>query len=719
MITSTLDPTAAREELARSSGDIGRLLGPKRGVIFVGSAEVTAAARHQFARYGDVNICIVNPKGGQAGDIPIYRSVVEVPDGFDLAVVRVAPKHTPQVIEDCGRRGIHNVLVFTDGFGETGAKGLELEHTLAAAIRRANVRVLGPNTNDNAFEHYPAPRNHRGKAIAMMTQSGANGRSVVEGVAMGACFARWVTTGNEIDLEVSDFINYFVAQANVGVIALYVEGFKSPAKLRLAFERAMLAGKPIVAIKMGATERGARTAASHTGHLAGSNAVVDGLFRQYGVTRVDDVDELLETANLFSKLPAGTGPRCVMYTISGGTAALMAEMAAINGVVMPDLSQELQDTLHRHIPVNLHVGNPIDNGGVFIMRAAQEERLKVLDLIAADPQVDVLVFGLNAAYGPLSDRMAADLLAWAPTAAKPVVAVWTSVIVDTQGYADLVASGVPIFRSFKKCMRALRAYADYVVRQRQFEPRVPSTSTLTSAQRSSLEENGVLSASSAATLLADAGIICAQETLVSKPEEVARAAERIGFPVVLKLISPEIPHKSDLGLVRTDVRSAAQVQTIVGEFFDTVRTRAPQARIEGVLVQEQIQGGVEMIVGISHDAQLGPALTIGAGGIHAEILRDVAVTPLPVNENDVRAMIASLRMAPLLGGVRGKPPADVDGLVQLALRVAALAESAGGRLQELDLNPVLVQQQRVVAVDSLVVAAGAPSQLTALSQSGG
>jgi len=713
----TLDFAAAtniaRADLARSERDIARLLGPKRGVAFVGSADVSEAARYQFARYGKhVKICIVNPKGGHAGDIPIFRSILEVPNEIDLVVVRVPAQHAKQVIEDCGRRGIRDVLVFSDGFAETGAKGLELEQALAEAVRRAGVRVLGPNTNDNAFEHYPTPRNHRGKSIALMTQSGANGRSVVEGVALGASFARWVTTGNEIDLEVSDFINYFVQQPQVGVLALYVEGFKSYARLRLALEQAILAGKPVVAIKMGATERGARTAASHTGHLAGGNAVVNGLFQQYGVTRVDDVDELLETANLFAKLPVGTGPRCVMYTISGGTAALMAEMAAMHGVAMPELGQGLQDALHAHIPPNLNVANPIDNGGVFIMRAPQQERLEVLDLIAADPEVDVMVFGLNAAYGPLSDRLGADILAWAPTAPKPVVAVWTSVVVDTSGYADLVASGVPIFRSFKKCMRALRAYADYGVRQQRFQPRTVTRRPLTTAQRRALEEGGVLAAESAAALLSDAGVTFPREVLVARPEQVAAAATQIGFPVVLKLISPDIPHKSDLGLVRLGIRSAGEAEAVAREFAECVRSQASHAHIEGILIQEQVEDGIEMIVGLSHDSQLGAALTLGAGGIHAEILRDVAVAPLPVNETDVREMIASLRLAPLLGGTRGKPPADIDGLVRLALDVAALAEAAGNRLRELDLNPVLVQQHRVVAVDSLVVVAdrsGAPA----------
>jgi acyl-CoA synthetase (NDP forming) len=694
---------AAREALARNVRDIDRMLAPKRGVAFVGSANVDEAARFQWARYGDVKIVIVNPRGGQAGDVPVYRSMLEVPDEIDLAVVRCGPRPAIQVIEDCGKRGVLNALVFTDGYAETGAAGAALEQELAEAARRAGVRIIGPNTNDNAFERYPTPANHRGGSIGLITQSGANGRSVVEGVAMGASFFRWVTTGNEVDLEAADFISWYARQPEVSTIALYAEGFKSPAKLRVALEEAMLAGKPVVMIKMGATARGALAAASHTGHLAGEDKVIQGLFAQYGVTRVDDVDELLETANLFSKLPRGTGPRCAMYTISGGTASLMAEQAEMAGVETPLFGPERQDAIHAYIPKNLRVANPVDNGGVFVMRAPQAERLKVLDLIAEDPAVDIVVFGLNAAYGPLSDRMGADVKAWAPGAAKPAVAIWTSVVTDTPGYADLVASGVPVFRSFKKGMRALAAYARWEARCAMFRPRAASPRPLTPAQTRALATTGVLGAAAAGVLLADAGVALASERLAGTPEEAACAAGEIGFPVALKLVSPAIPHKTDQGFVRLGVRDAAEARAVAKDLLQRGRAVAGGA-VDGVLVQRQLDGGVEVIVGVSTDPQFGPALTIGAGGVHAEVMGDAAVRPLPVDEADVREMIASLRIAPLLAGVRGAKPADVDALVRTALAVADLALASGGRLKELDLNPVIVRPDGAVAVDALVVA---------------
>lgn len=701
-----LTPEEARALLETSDRDIARILGPRTGVAFVGSARMTPAQRRQLARYGDVKMFIVNPKGGDAGDIPVVPSVLDLPDEVDLVVIKVGPAATAKVIEDCGTRGIRQALIWTDGYTETGEDGATMERELAEIARRTGVRIIGPNTNDNAFERYPEPANHRGGKIAMVTQSGANGRSVVEGVTMGASFHRWVTTGNEVDLEVADFIHHFAGLDEVAVIALYVEGFKSPEKLRVALDRAMRAGKPVVAIKMGATERGAKAAASHTGHLTGADAVVNGLFRQYGVVRVHDVDELLEFANMFSKLPLDAGSRCAMYTISGGTAALMAEHADANGLAMPENPPALREAIYQHIPRNVSVVNPVDNGGVFVMVTPPETRQAVVDLIVSNPEVDLVLFGMNAAYGPLSDRMAEDILALAPACEKPIIGIWTSIITDTQGYRDLVASGVPFFRSFGKCMRALGARKRYIERHARYQRAETPIRPLPEASSVALARGGVLGATDAVELLGSAGIALAGEKLVQTSDEAVTAAEEMGLPVVLKLMSPDIPHKTDKGLVKLGVGSADEVRAVAADLLARGRQYAGGGTIDGILVQEQIPPGVEMIVGLTNDPQFGPSLTIGAGGIHAEVMQDAATAPLPVTEEDIREMIATLRLAPLLDGVRGAKPADKEAFVRLALAVGELGRSCKGALAELDLNPVVVLPDRAVAVDALVVGAG-------------
>ncbi|WP_378951317.1 acetate--CoA ligase family protein [Mesorhizobium sp. ANAO-SY3R2] len=698
----------ARAELDHSLDDLRRMFRKKSGIAYVGRVDTSPQAQNWFRRFGDdVRFCYVNPRGGEAAGVPVYTSIADVPDYVDLAVVKVAPAIVPQVIADCGRRGVRDVIVFSSGFSEVGPEGAALEAKVADAAREFGVRVIGPNTNDNTFEQFPVPEHHRGGLIGLVTQSGFNGRPIVEGVAMGAAFRRWVTVGNEVDLEVADFINYFAHDAQTSVIAAYVEGFKSIAKLRLALEAANAQKKPVVMLKMGSTERGARMAASHTGHLAGADAVIDGLFRQYGVIRVRDLDELLETANLFAKMPSDTGPNCGLYSVSGGSTTLMAELADSYGVSFPDLTAGTVDKLYTHLPNYVTVSNPIDNGGGFVIAAPQKQRLEVLELIAADPNVDVIVVGLTAALGLLSDSFAADVLAFAPRSPKPIVAVWGSVLTNSPGYRDLVRSGVPIFRSFRKCFRALRAQADYERAKASFRSRSWDTPALSPAQAAALNCDGILDSAAAASLLDGAGIDRARERLAGSPAEATEALSALGGRVAMKLASPDIAHKSDAGLVKLGVADGTSAANTYADLLARAKEHAPSARIEGVLVQEQIGSGVEMIVGLSQDPDFGPTLTVGAGGIYAEILKDAATRPLPVDRDDIREMIASLRLAPLLDGARGAAPVDRQALVEFVFRVAQLGLAAGQRIAELDLNPVIVLPDRAVAVDALVVASGA------------
>lgn len=458
----------ARAALEKSAEDISALLAPKRGIAFVGTATMTEALRFQLARFEGVPCCLVNPNGGMAEDVPVYRSMRETPDEVDLAVIRVNADRVGSIIEDCAARGIRHAVVFSDSFAEIGGEGARLQEELAQVLARTGVRMLGPNTTDNAFETLALPENPRGRRIALLTQSGALGRAIVEGVDMGACFERWVSLGNEVDLEVADFIHYFVDVDAVGVIACYVEGFKDLAKLRVALERALGAGKPVVAIKLGATERAARFAAGHTGHDAGSEQEVAAILEAYGVVRVNDLDVLLETANLFAKLPVGHGTRSAVFTMSGGVAGLIAEIFSQRGVPLPLFDEAMQARLHSLIAPNLNVCNPIDNGGGFILKSTTETRQAAFDVIAGCPDVDLLVVGFNAAYGPVSDRTAADILAWAPAGPLPIVAIWSSVKRDSAGYRDLVRSGAPIFSSITNCANALAAFSRYTQARARF-----------------------------------------------------------------------------------------------------------------------------------------------------------------------------------------------------------------------------------------------------------
>jgi acyl-CoA synthetase (NDP forming) len=685
-------------------------------VALVGSVNRNAKPERLRAHYGERwgdRWYLVNAKGGSVGDIPIYEHVTDIPAKVPLAVVNVGTRYVLKTVEECGEHGVNYVLIFTAGFSEVGPEGARMERAVGEMARKYSMRIFGPNTNTNAFEELPEPPKKRGGSIGLVTQSGHQGRPIVQGTEFGVSFSRWVPTGNELDLEAADFIEYFAHDDDTAVIAGYFEGFKDPPKLRRALEASNSARKPVVALKVGSTEAGTRMASSHTGHLAGSDAVVNGLFQQYGVVRVRDLDELLETAALFAKLPAGTGPNACLYSISGGSGALMAEVAESHGVPVPALGAATQQALRTMIPDYLTVANPVDNGAQFLVTNPVEDRRRVFDLVCADDDVDVVVVGLTGALGRLTDRFAEDIVSFIDDLPKPVVVTWNSFKTDEAGFRTLVDAGVPLFRSFRNCFSALHSFAEYQRAAKHFRPRRAKRSRLDPSLTAELDRlhgtDGtaptVAGTDLARRLLDSFGVPLAGDTVATTSAAAVRAADSFGYPVVMKLASPDVAHKSDAGLVRLDVGSASEVRSTYRELIARAESMKPAPRVEGIQVQQQLVGGTEMIVGLSTDPVFGPVLLVGTGGVFAEVLRDVAVRPLPVDRRDVEEMVASLRGAALLAGARGRPKGDVKALVDVALSVASLATACGDRLVELDLNPVVVREKGAgaVAVDSLVV----------------
>jgi acyl-CoA synthetase (NDP forming) len=690
-----------------------------QAVALVGSVNRHASQdrlRAAYAeRWGD-RWYLVNAKGGSIGDIPVYEHVTDIPVPVTLAVINVGTRLVASAVEECGKHGVPYVIIFSAGFSEVGPEGAALERDVGEVARRYGIRVFGPNTNTNAFEVIADPPKLRGGRIGLVTQSGHQGRPLVQGTEFGVAFSRWVPTGNELDLEAADFIEYFAHDDDTAVIAGYFEGFRDPVKLRRALEAANDRRKPVVALKMGATLAGAVMARSHTGHLAGSDAVVDGLFRQYGVVRVHDLDELLETAALFAKLPAGTGTRCGLYSISGGSGTLMAEVAASNRVPMPTLTDSTQKALRQLIPDYLTVANPVDNGAQFLVSAPVEDRRRVFELIAADERIDVIVVGITGALGRLTDNFAEDVAAFADELEKPVVVTWNSFKTDEPGFQALVESGVPMFRSFRNCFSALRAYDWYQRQSEHFRHRAPMSDRVPVKARRLVSDlsgrpSGPLGAADTWTLLDAFGLPMAAEGVATSATEAAQWARAIGFPVVMKVASPDFPHRSDAGLVRLGVSSATEARRAYGELVDQARQVKPTAQLEGVQVQEQAPAGVEMIVGMAQDRVLGPAVLVGTGGVFAEILNDVAVRPLPLDRKDVEAMLASLKGSQLLAGARGRPRPKRDALVSVVMAVASLAAACAEHLLEVDLNPVVVGPWGAVVADALVVTGSADRHL--------
>ncbi|MBV1937387.1 acetate--CoA ligase family protein [Streptomyces sp. BV286] len=644
----------------------------------------------------------VHPTRGSVFGIPCVAAVTDLPEQVDLAVLLVADPLP--VIEQLGETKVRFAVAFASGFAETGAEGAAAQAQLTAAVQRSGLRLLGPNTNLNAFEKFREDLD--GPAIALITQSGHQGRPVFTMQELGVRLSHWAPTGNEADLESADFISYFAEQPEVGAIACYVEGLKDGRSFLLAADRAARRGVPVVAVKVGRTETGARTAASHTGKLTGADTVVDAAMRQYGVVRVDGLDELQDTAALLARARPPSSDGVVVYSISGGTGAHFSDLATEAGLRLPRLSDTKQAELHQWIPEYLDVSNPIDNGGHPV---GDWRGRKIIDAILADPAVGVLVCPITGPFPPMSDKLAQDLVDAAEQTDKLVCVVWGSPVGTEAAYREtlLGSSRVATFRTFANCITAVRAHLDharFVASYRSpFDeaPRSPSPSYRKA--QALMRPGSRLSEHAAKQLLRAYGIRVPREQLVTSAAAAVRAAGLVGYPVVMKASGARLAHKTELGLVKIGLTSASQVRDAYRELTDIARYE--DVSLDGVLVCQMVEPGVEMVVGVTHDDLFGPTVTVGLGGVLVEVLRDTAVRVPPFGEDQARTMLDELRGRALLDGVRGRPPADLDALVEVVLRVQRMALELDGELSELDINPLMVlpRGQGAVALDALAV----------------
>ncbi|WP_405831173.1 acetate--CoA ligase family protein [Streptomyces sp. NBC_01176] len=644
----------------------------------------------------------VHPTRRSVFGLPCFPSVGDLPEQVDLAVLLVGDPLA--VIGELSEAKVKFAVAFASGFAETGAEGAAAQDRLAAAVRRSGLRLLGPNTNLNAFERFRDDL--EGPAVALITQSGHQGRPVFAMQELGVRLSHWAPTGNEADLETADFISYFSERPEIGAIACYVEGLKDGRSFLLAADRAARRGVPVVAVKVGRTEAGARTAASHTGKLTGADTVVDAAMRQYGVIRVDGLDELQDTAALLARARAPLADGVAVYSISGGTGAHFSDLATAAGLRLPDLSAAKQAELHQWIPEYLSVANPVDNGGHPV---GDWRGRKIIDAILADPAVGVLICPITGPFPPMSDLLARDLVDAAERTDKLVCVVWGSPVGTEAAYREtlLGSARVATFRTFANCITAVRAYLEHhrfaAAYRSPFDeaPRTPSPS-FRKAQ-ALMRPGQQLSEHAAKQLLRAYGIRVPREQLVTSAAAAVRAAGLVGYPVVMKASGAQIAHKTELGLVKIGLTSASQVRDAYRELTDIARYEG--IPLDGVLVCQMVERGVEMVVGVTHDRLFGPTVTVGLGGVLVEVLRDAAVRVPPFGEDQARGMLRELRGRALLDGVRGAPPVDVDALVEVVLRVQRMALELGDDIAELDVNPLMVlpRGQGAVALDALVV----------------
>lgn len=628
----------------------------------------------------------VNPNRETVDGERCYPSILDVPGDVDVAVLLVGADAAVAALEEAVQRKVPFAVLFGAGFSESGDEGAERQREVEELVASSDIRVLGPNTTLNAFQ--PFDDSLPGRAIALITQSGHQGRPIYQGQEIGIRVSHWAPTGNEADLESADFVRYFADQDEVGAIAAYLEGSKDGSTLVAALDHAATQGVPVVVVKVGRTDVGRSWAQSHSGHLAGSDQVTSAVFRQYGVTRVDTLDELLDTSMLFCRTPPPTTDGVAIYSISGGTGAHMADLAAAFGLRLPQLSEETQRQLHEWIPPFLRVSNPVDSGG---HPTADWRGPLILRAILDDPEVGVLVVPIAGSFSPISEKFAQDLVDVAAETEEPICVVWGSPSATEEAYRDiLLRSELPVFRSARNCLTAVRAYLDHHAFRQRYSTAVRGPAGPGFALRS-----GALSEHASKELLRAYGIPTTDDRLVGSGEEAAAAFRSLGGPVVLKACGPSLLHKSDRGLVEVGVATEEAVRETYA--------RLVEASEEGVLVCPLVTGGVETIVGVVRDELFGPTVMFGIGGIAVEVYRDVTFRVPPFTTDEAHRMVREVRALPLLEGARGRPAADLDAIVDTLMAVQRLALDLEDDLVELDINPLLARPDGVVALDALAI----------------
>ncbi|MDD2058639.1 acetate--CoA ligase family protein [Pseudomonas sp. GD03860] len=680
-----------------------------RSVAVIGASQDLASISgqpiaHLKAKGYAGQVLPVNPRYDEVAGYRCYPDVASLPVTPDVAVIAVGAKRVPEALSALGHKGCRFAVILSSGFAEAGEQGAAAQRALTAIARSFGMQVIGPNCqgymniSEGIHVGFGAPYglSYPKGHLSLTSQSGAFGNSIVMLASQeGIGFRHYVSTGNESVTTSLDFMEAMIDDPETRVIAGYVEGFQDARRLLGIGRRALAAGKPMLIWKVGTSEAGARAAASHTANLGGSMALYRAAFRQSGIIEVNDVGDLADCAKALLPGRVPKGNRLAVVTISGGAGIAMADGAALGGLVLPELAATTVSALREVLPSFAAVANPLDVTASLLTDASL---LRVtLERLADDPNVDMIGLALAAASGALARELADEIVRIRDERGIPVLVAWNADPATVQAAYDILDSaGIPRYQSPVRCARgasALWAFAEARGRVAQVMDESPLQLTAAPMRELLRASRTDLTEFEAKKVLAAYGIEVTQEALAGDAEQASRIALAMQRPVVMKIQSADIPHKTEAGGVRVGVQGSAQVKAAFEEILGNARAYAPRARLDGVLVQEMVCGGTELILGINNDPLFGPAVMVGFGGIFAEVMKDVSFRLAPITRSEAQAMLRELRSFPILDGARGRPKADVQAVVDTLMRLSAMAVDLADELQEFDINPLFVLQQ--------------------------
>jgi acetyltransferase len=706
------------------SRSLDRVFNP-RSVAVIGASEVPGKAAERRTRSlieGEYQgeVYLINPKRSELFGRKAYPSIRAVEKEVDLVMIVVAPRFLAPAVADSVTMGAKGIIIITAGLGESGEEGKKIEAQILEEAAKTGAYVIGPNCSgmfsaSANMNLLGVPRLQKG-AVSVLAQSG----NVIDSLThyarvRGAGFSKIISLGNAIGVSFPEYIDYLKDDPETKAIMVYLEGIKDGNHLiQVARDTAKV--KPVIALKVGRSKAGARAAASHTGSLAGDELIVDAAFRQAGIVRVTNVDELFDVAHTFSTCPLPKGNRVAILSEGGGDNSIAADNAETQGMEVPVLSRASQEKMKPFLLAGMPSSNPIDYGGT-----AEENPHMITECVKVcleDDQVDgVYVTGFFGGFkdiiaphvAELEEQTSRDLVDLVRTMQKPVF-VHTSFAREPIKSLDILkAGGVPVFESSERTARCLSALMKFSLNRKKFEAMSPvgtlekERPEVKSLFRKARDDgrNSLLETESRA-LLEAYGVSLPRAELARSAEEAAEAGARVGFPVAMKVVSPDILHKSDAGGVKLNIGDGNAASGAYREILDNALKTTDKERVAGVMLSPMAPKGQECIAGVIRDRQFGPVIMFGLGGIFVEVLKDVSFRVAPLSKEDMDEMIHEIKGYRLLTGIRGEKPKDVEAVKEVLARLNEIA-LGNPEIQEIDLNPLIVHERGVSIVDSRVI----------------